>query len=34
LGHHAFVRHPLRAEGPWVVIPFRFEPSPKTGAVV
>jgi hypothetical protein len=25
---------PLHAEGPWVVIPFRFEPSPRTGAVV
>jgi hypothetical protein len=34
LGQHAFVRSPLRAEGAWVVIPFRFEPSAKTGAVV
>jgi hypothetical protein len=34
LGHHAFVRSPLHAEGPWVVIPFQFEPSPKTGAAV
>ena len=33
LSHNAFVRHPLSAEGPWVVIPFHFKPSPKTGAV-
>jgi hypothetical protein len=34
LGHNAFVRRPLRAEGLWVVIPFHFELSPKTRAVV
>jgi hypothetical protein len=34
LSHHAFVRRPLRAEGPWVVIPFHFELSAKTGTVV
>jgi hypothetical protein len=28
-----FVRKPLRAEGPWVVIPFQVHPGPKTGAV-
>jgi hypothetical protein len=33
LSHNAFVRHPLRAEGAWVVIPFHFNPSPRTGAV-
>jgi hypothetical protein len=34
LTHFAFVPKPLHAEGQWVVIPFRFEPGLKTGAVV
>lgn len=34
LRHHPFVRKPLRTEGRWVVIPFKFDPGPKTGAAV
>ena len=34
LHHAAFVRRPLRAEGPWVVIPFEFTLSPGRGAAV
>jgi len=34
LTHFAFVPKPLHAEGQWVVIPFRFEPGLKRGAVV
>ena len=34
LTHFAFVPKPLYAEGQWVVIPFRFEPGLKTGALV
>src|SRR5262249_9225247 len=28
LRHHPFVRQPLRAEGPWVVVPFQLKPRP------
>jgi hypothetical protein len=31
---YPFDRRPLRAEGAWVVIPFQFNPGPKTGAPV
>jgi len=31
---YPFDRRPLRAEGTWVVIPFQFNPGPKTGAPV
>ena len=31
LRHHPFVRRPLRAEGPWVVVPFELKPRPQTG---
>ena len=34
LRHHPFVPSPPRSEGQWVVIPFYFQPGPKTGAVV
>jgi len=31
---YPFDRRPLRAEGAWVVIPFQFNPGPRTGAPV
>jgi len=31
---YPFERRPLRAEGAWVVIPFQFNPGPRTGAPV
>jgi hypothetical protein len=31
LRHHPFDRRPLRAEGPWVVVPFQLKPRPQTG---
>jgi len=31
---YPFDRRPLRAEGAWVVIPFKFNPGPRTGAPV
>jgi hypothetical protein len=34
LKSYPFDRRPLRAEGAWVVIPFQFNPGPKTGAPV
>ena len=34
LRNHPFVPSAPRAEGKWVVIPFRFEPGPKTGVAL
>jgi hypothetical protein len=34
LRNHPFVPSAPRAEGKWVVIPFHFQPRPKTGVVV
>jgi hypothetical protein len=31
---YPFDRRPLRAEGEWVVVPFQFNPGPKTGAAL
>jgi hypothetical protein len=34
LADYRFARLPLRVEGAWVVIPFQFNPGPRTGAPV